>query len=371
MRTTGRRIRISFAVIAAGALLGLAGALLAFKLGMGGPVASTGDDLAAGGARVATGPFRAVEGTLQRVGLMWNAAGRVQALEAENRDLRVWRELAGRLAERNERYEALLRMPPDAFGAGADLRDAIAAQLVMDSGGPFTRTLVANAGAEHGVRVGFIALNEHGLVGRVVSVGTHSSRVLLLDDYNSRIPVMGAQSRVRALLRGEASNPPNLLTRPVEAASPRLDFFSQGLREGETIITSGDGGLFPRGLKVGAATRDRDGQWRVALAASQQAIDFVRLAPYEPQDAPERSSEAPAADTPVAAATPANAAETQTTTPAPRPQTAAPAAAPGPLATAEAAANEPAPRPTLASAPGQPPKPRAEPQRAGQPRLGQ
>ena len=77
---------------------------------------------------------------------------------------------AERLAERNARYEALLRMPPDAFGEGADIENSIAAQLVLDSGGPFTRTLVANAGDAHGVRVGYIALNENGLIGRVVSV---------------------------------------------------------------------------------------------------------------------------------------------------------------------------------------------------------
>src|SRR5262249_2250162 len=154
---------------------------------------------------------------------MWNAAGRVQQLEAENRDLQAWRALAGRLAERNARYEALLRMPPDAFGEGADIEHSVAAQLVLQPGGPFTRTLVANAGADHGVKIGFIAVNENGLIGRVVSVGHRSARILMLDDYNSRIPVMGEASRVRAVLAGQASDPPELLTGPYRLQTPRLD----------------------------------------------------------------------------------------------------------------------------------------------------
>lgn len=250
-----------------------------------------GDGAAAAAGRVATGPARAGEGFLERLASMWGASERIEQLERENRELHAWRELAERLAERNARYEALLRMPGDAFGEGADISNSIAAQLVLDSGGPFTRTLVANAGADHGVRVGYIAVNENGLIGRVVSVGQRSARILMVDDYNSRIPVMGEASRVRAVLAGQATRPPDLYTAPFQMQAPRLDFIvgAQSLREGERIITSGDGGLFPRGIPVGVARRSGDG-WRVALAASQQPIDFVRILPYvgieRPEDAP-------------------------------------------------------------------------------------
>jgi rod shape-determining protein MreC len=223
---------------------------------------------------------------------MWQATARIEELEDENRDLLAWTALAERLAERNARYEALLRMPADNFGEGADIDSAIAAQLVLDSGGPFTRTLVANAGSDHGVHVGYIAINENGLVGRVVSVGRRSSRVLMLDDYNSRIPVMGEASRVRAVLAGQATQPPELYTRPFEVESPRLDFIvgAQSLREGERIVTSGDGGLYPRGVAVGVARHGSDGVWRVALASTRLPIDFVRLVPFvgapRPEEAP-------------------------------------------------------------------------------------
>jgi len=255
----------------------------------GGAVQQAGDDGAAVAGRVATGPARAGENIFERLGSMWTASGRIQKLEQENRELQQWRDIAGRLAERNARYEELLRMPADAFGEGADIENSIAAQLVLDSGGPFMRTLVANAGADHGVRVGYIAVNENGLVGRVVSVGRRSSRILMLDDYNSRIPVMGEASRVRAVMAGQATRPPELITHPYQVQAPRLDFIvgAQNLREGERIITSGDGGLFPRGIPVGVARSTRDGLWRVALSAPQRPIDFVRIIPYTGVERPE------------------------------------------------------------------------------------
>ncbi len=322
------------AILLVGALF-----LVAMRVTQTAPV---GDDVASAAGRVATAPARAGETLLGRLAGMWTATERVAELEAENRDLLAWKDLAERLAERNARYEALLRLPPDHFGAGADMDEAIAAQLVLDSGGPFTRTLVANAGTDHGVQVGYFAVNEHGLIGRVVSVGRRSSRIMMLDDYNSRIPVMGATSRVRAVLAGQATQPPDLLTRPFSVDQPRLDFIvgAASLREGERIITSGDGGLFPRGLPVGVARASRDGAWRVALAASQQPIDFVRILPFVGPIAPEDEEAAQtAAAAPVAAAP-------QRAMAAPRPRPAVPpeaAPAPAPAPQAEPA---PAPPPT-------------------------
>jgi rod shape-determining protein MreC len=312
------------------------------------------DDGAAAAGRVATGPARASENFFDRIGGMWSANDRVEELERENRELLAWRELAERLAERNARYEALLRMPEDAFGEGADIENSIAAQLVLDSGGPFTRTLVANAGADHGVRSGYIALNENGLIGRVVSVGQRSSRVLMLDDYNSRIPVMGEASRVRAVLAGQATRPPELVLYPYQLQAPRLEFIvgAQSLREGERVITSGDGGLYPRGIPVGVARQQGDGSWRVALAAAQQPIDFVRLIPFVGVAAPEENP-APGDEGPPLNATSSVAViGRETMAPAP----AAPSTLPQPAEPRPAAAQTaPAQRPAA------PPTPRVEP----------
>ncbi len=350
-----------------------AGVLLAVALGVGavvlvavqngrmpgeGGAQQAVDDGAAAAGRVATGPARAGENFFQRLGGMWSATDRIEVLERENRELQAWRELAERLAERNARYEALLRMPDDAFGQGADIESSIAAQLVLDSGGPFTRTLVANAGADHGVRSGYIALNENGLIGRVVSVGQRSSRVLMLDDYNSRIPVMGEASRVRAVLAGQATRPPELVMYPYQLQAPRLDFIvgAQSLREGERIITSGDGGLYPRGIPVGVARRQGDGSWRVALAAAQQPIDFVRLIPFVGVAPPEETAAEEDAGPPLNAASSVAVIGRETMAPAP----AAPSSLPQPATPRPAATQAPAPTPAAQRAAAPPQQP-AEP----------
>ncbi len=342
MRRAGAGRRVPPSILLAIVLIVGAGSLIIAQMTnaqLGQSVQKSGDGAAAVAGRVATGPARAGEGFVGRIVAMWRAGERIEQLERENRELQAWRDLAERLAERNGRYESLLRMPVDAFGAGADIENSIAAQLVLDSGGPFTRTLVANAGADHGVRAGYIAVNENGLIGRVVTVGQRSARILMLDDYNSRIPVMGEASRVRAVLAGQATRPPELYTAPFQMQAPRLDFIvgAHSLREGERIITSGDGGIFPRGIPVGVARRSGDG-WRVALAASQQPIDFVRILPYVGVEPPEHAP-VPDEGPPLAAAstysnigrttmTPPPTTPTTPQQPAARPQATAPANAP-------------------------------------------
>jgi rod shape-determining protein MreC len=356
MRRAGAGRRIPAGVLLAIVLVVGALALVIVQAGRNGGLGQvaqqTGDGAAGAAGRVATGPARAGEGFLSRIIGMWNATARVEELEAENRDLQTWREMAERLAERNARYEALLRMPPDQFGDGADIENSIAAQLVLDSGGPFTRTLVANAGADHGVRIGYIAVNENGLIGRVVSVGARSARILMLDDYNSRIPVMGEASRVRAVLAGQATRPPDLYTHPFQMQAPRLDFIvgAQSLREGERVVTSGDGGLYPRGIPVGVARASDDGHWRVALAASQRPIDFVRILPFIGGERPE-ASEVDDTGPPLSASSSVAAIGREVTTPPPTAPSATAPPRPRPAATTMPAAATTPPRRTPAPTP--------------------
>ena len=161
---------------------------------------------------------------------------------------------------------------------------------------------------------------------------------------------------MRAVLAGQATRPPDLITQPHQVQSPRLDFIvgAQNLREGERVITSGDGGLFPRGIPVGVARGGGDGQWRVALSAAQRPIDFVRLIPYVGIEPPEAE---PVADTgpPSTAASSVAAIGRETMTPPPT----APSTIPAPprlrrppsVVTPADAAAAPAAAPPVESAP--------------------
>jgi rod shape-determining protein MreC len=190
------------------------------------------------------------------------AEAKIAELEAEVRDLTRWKELAETMALRMDRYEKLLDLVGETQG------QSITARVVAEADGPFAATRIANAGAANGVREGFAAVNESGLVGRVVRVGEYTSRILLVTDFNSRIPVMGSLSQDRALLVGDRGNGARLM----EPETP------DKIIPGEMWVTSGDDGQMPMGVRVGRA-RLVEGEWRIDLAMQERPIDFVRLSP--------------------------------------------------------------------------------------------
>lgn len=187
---------------------------------------------------------------------------RIQSLEAEVRDLHRWKDLAETMALRMERYEKLLDLVGETQG------QSVTARVVAEENGPFAASKIANAGAANGVREGFAAVNEYGLVGRVVRVGEYTSRILLLTDFSSRIPVMGTKSGDRALLVGDNGTGARLL----EPETP------DQIIEGEVWVTSGDDGKMPLGVRVGTARKVGD-EWRLDLSMEAAPVDFVRLVP--------------------------------------------------------------------------------------------
>jgi rod shape-determining protein MreC len=143
----------------------------------------------------------------------------------------------------------------------------VAAETIADSRGPFADTRLANAGRDKGVAEGNPVVSEHGLIGRVVGVSDHVSRVLLLTDVESRTPVLLVRTNGRAILSGDGGE------------APKLDYLrtAVGLKEGDRVLTSGDGGVFPRGLPVGTVVRGIDGDWHVALDSDAAPIDYVQI----------------------------------------------------------------------------------------------
>jgi rod shape-determining protein MreC len=198
---------------------------------------------------------------------------RIAELEAQVRDLTRWKDLAETMTIRMERYEKLLGLVGETQG------QSVTARVVAEEAGPFSASRIANAGSANGVREGFTVINENGLVGRVVRVGEYTSRILMLTDFASRIPVMGTRSGDRALLVGDNGTGARLL----EPETP------DKIVEGEVWVTSGDDGRMPLGIRVGTATRVGD-EWRLNLSIDTGHIDFVRLVPppdfARPEDAP-------------------------------------------------------------------------------------
>ncbi|MFN3815014.1 rod shape-determining protein MreC [Brevundimonas sp.] len=182
-------------------------------------------------------------------------------LRAQVAELEPWRDQAIALKNVNARYESMLglRVEPAV--------DMVTARSVSESRGPFVNARLIDVGRDGGVRIGNPVINEHGLVGRVVGATGGVSRVLLATDVASRTPILIDRTDARAMLTGDGSG------------NPRLDYLrgEDAVREGDRILTSGDGGGIPRGLPVGVAARGIDGTWRVKLFTDRDAIDYVRV----------------------------------------------------------------------------------------------
>tara|TARA_B100000686_G_scaffold246158_1_gene255528 strand:- start:849 stop:1730 length:882 start_codon:yes stop_codon:yes gene_type:complete len=187
-------------------------------------------------------------------------------LKQENERLLQWQNTARQLEQQNAAYRSLLHAKVDARIT------FVSARVIVDAGAPFVRTLVINAGGRDGVTKGQAAINEGGLVGHVVETGERASRLLLLTDLNSRVPVVVEKSRVRAILAGNNTD------------RPELQFLadSMPLQLGERIVTSGHGGVFPSGIPVGVVTRISHRGAEIELFADLDRLEYVRVLRYHP-----------------------------------------------------------------------------------------
>jgi len=146
----------------------------------------------------------------------------------------------------------------------------VSAQVIANSGGAFVRMILINAGTEDHIARGQAAITGEGLVGRLTEVGDRAARVLLITDLNSRIPVTVERSHVNAVLAGDNSERPRLLYLPPP----------DGVKVGDRIVTSGEGGVFPPGLPVGVVgSLDAAGP-RVEPYVELSQIGYVLVVDY-------------------------------------------------------------------------------------------
>lgn len=229
------------------------------------PVRSGVEAVAGPVGGVFAAPVRWFGQASDHIGGYFFAVSENRRLKRELAELQPWRDQAIALKNVNARYESMLGIRPEPPVAMQTARS------ILDSRGPFSNARLIDSGSATGVRVGNPVINEHGLVGRIVGTSTGVSRMLLLTDVASRTPVLVDRSDARALLTGDGSD------------NPRLEFVrgADAVQVGDRILSSGDGGGFPRGVPIGVAAKGIDGSWRVKLFSDRGAIDYVRVMLFE------------------------------------------------------------------------------------------
>jgi rod shape-determining protein MreC len=209
-------------------------------------------------------PINAVGNVVDRAKMMVTTFEENTRLEAENEKLLHWQQAALNLDAENQQLRGLLKAVP---------RSAVSyvtARVIANSGGAFVRMILINAGAEDRVGRGQAVTTGEGLVGRLTEVGDRASRVLLITDLNSRIPVTIESTHVPAVLAGDNSERPRLLYVPT----------GNTVKVGDRIVTSGEGGVFPPGLPIGVVSAIDGGGARVEPYVELSQLGYVMVVDY-------------------------------------------------------------------------------------------
>ena len=145
----------------------------------------------------------------------------------------------------------------------------MSAKIIAESGDSFTHTLLVYIGNE-AVKKGQIVLGDESVIGRIDKVSGHYAKVILVTDINSKIPVVVERTRVRGILSGN------------NTALPQLMFIrtTSDIQEGDVIVTSGVGGMFPSGLPIGFVNSIKNGVIDVETMADISRVEYVRIVDY-------------------------------------------------------------------------------------------
>lgn len=232
-------------------------------------------------------PINFLNSVFGSVGDYFNVVDENRILRQENAQLRQWMEEALALRELVSVFEKLqtYETPPEII--------PIDAHVISDSNDVFAKSMIVNAGQSKKVRVGMAVVNEAGLIGRIIEAGGNASRVLLLTDIQSRIPVYVEGANIEGILVGRTGE------RPVIRFTNQV--FTKTLERGARVLTSGSGGVMPSNIPIGTLYDVTQEEISINLFVDYTKTRLVRVLDYDfPEVVPVEitSSEEEAVQTP-------------------------------------------------------------------------
>lgn len=149
-----------------------------------------------------------------------------------------------------------------------DEKKVVTEVMAVDTS-PYRHQVVIDKGRTDGVYEGQPVINDKGIVGQVTFVAAHNSRVLLLTDTNSAIPVQIIRNDIRVIASGNGQ---------VDRIQLEHIPTSTDIEVGDLLVTSGLGGVYPEGYPVAyVSVVDKDTQREFASITADPVVDFDRL----------------------------------------------------------------------------------------------
>ena len=179
----------------------------------------------------------------------------MDSLRRENTQYKEW-------LTAHERLRSLLQ-----FKEAVD-KPAVAAQVIgMDPTGWF-KSVIIDKGKNAGLKWDMPVVNASGVVGRIVSVSNNYAKVLLIIDQNSALDCLTQRSRDRGMVKGTSGQ------------LCKMDYVakSSNVSVGDLVVTSGIGGVFPKGLPVGEISNVKEGEGKLFQEIEViPSVDFSKL----------------------------------------------------------------------------------------------
>ena len=142
----------------------------------------------------------------------------------------------------------------------------VSARVMLDKQSPYLNSFIINIGTNKEIKNGMAVLDGKNFIGRIVDVNFFSSRVLLVSDLNSKIPVIIEPSGNHAILSGKGKN------------NPSLDYLPENhlVKNNDKVYTSGKEGIFSAGIPVGEVIVKKD-QINVLLFSNLSQVSFINI----------------------------------------------------------------------------------------------
>lgn len=210
----------------------------------------------------ATFVIKTVQGTFQQYVFLVN-------LEEENRNLK---QKIAQLQEQNHRMKEM-KLANERLRELLQFREKnsssmIGAEVIGQDPSSWFKSVTIDKGERDGVKKGMAVISSAGVIGQILKTASHYAIVLLLTDYNSAIDSVVQRTRAKAIVEGKGENRCQLkyLLRADEVAV------------GDVVVTSGLGGNFPKGLRIGEVKRvDKKGYGVFQYAELVPSVDLTQL----------------------------------------------------------------------------------------------
>ena len=176
--------------------------------------------------------------------------------------LKKWQTLAFKNSRENNAYKKLLNSTSN------DLNIIKTAAIVHHSPKLYLRSIIINAGLDHKVEKNFAVINERGLVGKTILVTKRNSKVLLINDQNSSVPVRSVSRDFYAVMQGSVDGKFLISSFIKDNKKPLV---------GDLLVTSGNGEIYPQNILVGKIISISDEKVIALPFVDINSLEFVQI----------------------------------------------------------------------------------------------